>query len=206
MVVVRMKRRRIIASLGFLMLMGIAVYFRLWAIHYSISSDDSDLLREAMDKSAEWRLRWPQSTVPTFKILACECLHKVWIGEQISLVPESNGVNLIINGLNEVIPEAKDVVRVDLVGGFALQKTVASMMSHGEEELSKALGDPLYVRIHADILPAEEDLIESKQDEAKVAAEEDKSNQYANSTTSMVVNGVVANSSKTINRELIGNS
>ncbi|KAL4275834.1 hypothetical protein AHAS_Ahas20G0146800 [Arachis hypogaea] len=139
-------------------------------------------VREAMDKSAEWRLRWPQSTVPTFKILACECLHKVWIGEQISLVrmkvswplsmreaivyyylfeyfqddliviltnsvPESNGVNLIINGLNEVIPEAKDVVRVDLVGGFALQKTVASMMSHGEEELSKALGDPLYVRI-----------------------------------------------------------
>ncbi|XP_057743516.1 uncharacterized protein LOC130961581 [Arachis stenosperma] len=240
---------------------------------------------------------WPQSTVPTFKILACECLHKVRIGEQISLVrmkvswplsmreaivyyylfeyfqddlivvltnsvPESNGDNSTINGLNEVIPEAKDVVRVDLVGGFALQKvtsersyfrtianmdikldfvppslinfisrqligngfrlykkTVASMMSHGEEELSKALGDPLYVRIReslynsnrskakvneelelkqdADILPAEEDLIESKQDDAKVAAEEDKSNQYANSTTSMVVNGVVADSSKT---------
>ncbi|XLS49100.1 hypothetical protein HN51_049097, partial [Arachis hypogaea] len=240
---------------------------------------------------------WPQSTVPTFKILACECLHKVRIGEQISLVrmkvswplsmreaivyyylfeyfqddlivvltnsvPESNGVNSTINGLNEVIPEAKDVVRVDLVGGFALQKvtsersyfrtianmdikldfvppslinfisrqligngfrlykkTVASMMSHGEEELSKALGDPLYVRIReslyssngskakvneelelkqdADILPAEEDLIESKQDKAKVAAEEDKSNRYANSTTSMVVNGVVADSSKT---------
>ncbi|RYQ83927.1 hypothetical protein Ahy_B10g102814 isoform E [Arachis hypogaea] len=32
--------------------------------------------------------------------------------------------------------------------GFRLyKKTVASMMSHGEEELSKALGDPLYVRI-----------------------------------------------------------
>ncbi|XLR03982.1 uncharacterized protein [Arachis hypogaea] len=40
-------------------------------------------------------------------------------------VPESNGVNLIINGLNEVIPEAKDVVRVDLVGGFALQKVTS---------------------------------------------------------------------------------
>ncbi|XLU96175.1 hypothetical protein S245_010527, partial [Arachis hypogaea] len=86
---------------------------------------------------------WPQSIVPTFKILACECLHKVQIGEQISLVrmkvswplsmreaiahyylfeyfqddlivvltnsvPESNGVNSIINGLNEVIPEAKE--------------------------------------------------------------------------------------------------
>ncbi|XP_020969456.1 uncharacterized protein LOC107624424 isoform X1 [Arachis ipaensis] len=42
-----------------------------------------------------------------------------------SEVPESNGVNLIINGLNEVIPEAKDVVRVDLVGGFALQKVTS---------------------------------------------------------------------------------
>ncbi|XP_020972429.1 uncharacterized protein LOC107628631 [Arachis ipaensis] len=69
MVVVRMKRRRIIASLGFLMLMGVAVYFRLWAIHYSISSDDSELLRrqfdianrEAMDESAEWRLRYDQA-------------------------------------------------------------------------------------------------------------------------------------------------
>ncbi|XLU47054.1 hypothetical protein S245_041868 [Arachis hypogaea] len=64
-----MKRRRIIASLGFLMLMGVAVYFRLWAIHYSISSDDSELLRrqfdianrEAMDESAEWRLRYDQA-------------------------------------------------------------------------------------------------------------------------------------------------
>ncbi|XP_057743906.1 uncharacterized protein LOC130961887 [Arachis stenosperma] len=69
MVVVRMKRRRIIASLGFLMLMGVAVYFRLWAIHYTISSDDSELLRrqfdianrEAMDESAEWRLRYDQA-------------------------------------------------------------------------------------------------------------------------------------------------
>ncbi|MED6150185.1 hypothetical protein PIB30_069898 [Stylosanthes scabra] len=65
-VVRRMKRRTIIASLAFLMLMGVAVYFRLWAIHYNISSHDSQLLRrqfdianrEAMDESAEWRLRY----------------------------------------------------------------------------------------------------------------------------------------------------
>ncbi|MED6208684.1 hypothetical protein PIB30_047588 [Stylosanthes scabra] len=239
---------------------------------------------------------WPQSTVPTFKILACECLHKVRIGEQISLVrmkvswplsmreaivhyylfeyfqddlivvltnsvPELNSVNSTINGFNEVIPEAKDVVRVDLVGGFALQKvasersyfrtianmdikldfvppslinfisrqligngfrlykkTVASMMSHGEEELSKALGDPLYVRIRESlyssngskaklneelelkqdvkILPSAENIIESKQNEAKDAVEEDKNNQEANSITSMVVNGIVADNSK----------
>ncbi|XLR12372.1 hypothetical protein S83_040310 [Arachis hypogaea] len=63
---------------------------------------------------------------------------------------------------------------------------------------SKAkVNEELELKQDADILPAEEDLIESKQDEAKDAAEEDKSNQYANSTTSMVVNGVVADSSKT---------
>ncbi|MED6182475.1 hypothetical protein PIB30_028741 [Stylosanthes scabra] len=241
---------------------------------------------------------WPQSTVPTFKILTCECLRKVRISEQISLVrmkvswplsmreaivhyylfeyfqddlivvltnsvPESNSVNSTINGFNEVIPEAKDVVRVDLVGGFALQKvtsersyfrtianmdikldfvppslinfisrqligngfrlykkTVASMKSHGEEELSKALGDPLYVRIRESlyssngskakvieelelkqdvkILPSAEDLVENKQNEAKDAVEEDRNNQEANIITSMVVNGVVADNSKAI--------
>lgn len=97
---------------------------------------------------------WPQSTIPTFKILSCECLQKVQIGEQISLVrmkvswplssreavvhyylfeyfqddlivvltnsvPDSKSIN------NEKIPEEKDAVRVDLVGGFALQKVTS---------------------------------------------------------------------------------
>ncbi|CAK8571279.1 unnamed protein product [Lathyrus sativus] len=101
---------------------------------------------------------WPQSTIPTFKILSSECLQKVQIGEQISLVrmkvswplsmreavvhyylfeyfqedllvvltnsvPDSKSVAETLCGFNdEEIPEAKDVVRVDLVGGFALQK------------------------------------------------------------------------------------
>ncbi|XP_061360847.1 uncharacterized protein LOC133304803 [Gastrolobium bilobum] len=104
---------------------------------------------------------WPQSTVPTFKIVSSECLHKVQIGEQISLVrmkvswplsmrevvvhyylfeyfqddliivlmnsvPESESVMGNLGGFNnEAIPEAKDVVRVDLVGGFALQKVTS---------------------------------------------------------------------------------
>lgn len=42
---VAVKRRSILVGLGFLMFMGIAVYFRLWAIHYNISSEDTDLLR-----------------------------------------------------------------------------------------------------------------------------------------------------------------
>ncbi|XP_027366763.1 uncharacterized protein LOC113873021 isoform X2 [Abrus precatorius] len=62
------KRRSFLVALAFLMLMGIAVYFRLWAIHYNISSDDTELLRrqfdianrEAMDESAEWRLRYDE--------------------------------------------------------------------------------------------------------------------------------------------------
>ncbi|XP_058771135.1 uncharacterized protein LOC131644604 [Vicia villosa] len=63
---VRMKRRSTLVSLAFLMLMGIAVYFRLWAIDYNISIDDSEILRrqfdianrEAMDESAEWRQKY----------------------------------------------------------------------------------------------------------------------------------------------------
>lgn len=42
---VGVKRRSILVGLAFLMLMGIAVYFRLWAIDYNISSDDTELLR-----------------------------------------------------------------------------------------------------------------------------------------------------------------
>ncbi|CAK8571591.1 unnamed protein product [Lathyrus sativus] len=63
---VRMKRRSTLVTLAFLMFMGIAVYFRLWAIDYNISIDDSDILRrqfdianrEAMDESAEWRQKY----------------------------------------------------------------------------------------------------------------------------------------------------
>ncbi|GAU28811.1 hypothetical protein TSUD_21480, partial [Trifolium subterraneum] len=152
---------------------------------------------------------WPQSTIPTFKILSCKCLQKVQIGEQISLVrmkvswplslreavvhyylfeyfqddlvvvltnsvSESKSVMRTIPGFNsDAIPEEKDVVRVDLVGGFALQKltsersyfrTIANMdvkvdfvppsfinfisrQLIGNEEFSNALGDPLYARI-----------------------------------------------------------
>ncbi|KAJ7972402.1 Acyl-CoA-binding domain protein [Quillaja saponaria] len=62
------RRRSIVAVLGFVMLLGIAVYFRLWTIDYKISSDDTELLRqqfdlanrEAMDESAEWRLKYDE--------------------------------------------------------------------------------------------------------------------------------------------------
>ncbi|XP_073223913.1 uncharacterized protein [Cicer arietinum] len=65
---VGVKRRSTLLGLGFLMFMGIAVYFRLWAIDYSISYDDTEILRrqfdianrEAMDESAEWRLKYDE--------------------------------------------------------------------------------------------------------------------------------------------------
>ncbi|KAK7244766.1 hypothetical protein RIF29_39592 [Crotalaria pallida] len=104
---------------------------------------------------------WPQSSIPTFKITASDCLQKVQIGEQIALVrmkvswplsmrevivhyyvfeyfqedlmvvilnsvPESKSINGNISGFdNDLIPEAKDVVRMDLVGGFVLQKVTS---------------------------------------------------------------------------------
>ncbi|ESW17766.1 hypothetical protein PHAVU_007G266400 [Phaseolus vulgaris] len=225
---------------------------------------------------------WPQSTVPTFKILSTECLQKVGIGEQLSLVrmkvswplsmreavvhyylfeyfqddlivvltnsvsDSKNVTNTLYGFNNEVIPEAKDVVRIDLVGGFVLQKvtsersyfrTIANMdvkldfvppslinfisrqligngfrlyqkavssITHGKGEFSKALGDPLYVRIRealcntsvskarngeqlrqvATALPVE-DLVESRHEEEKDASKEDISNQYANNVMPM---------------------
>ncbi|CAJ1967306.1 unnamed protein product [Sphenostylis stenocarpa] len=238
---------------------------------------------------------WPQSTIPTFKILSTECLQKVGIGEQLSLVrvkvswplslreaivhyylfeyfqddlivvltnsvPDSENVMETLYGYDkEAIPKANDVVRIDLVGGFALQKvtskrsyfrtitnmdikldfvppslinfisrqligngfrlyqkTVSSMMSHDKGEFSKALGDPLYVRIRealyntsgskamnggelqqvAAVLPAE-DLVENKHDEEKDAYEEDISNQYANNVMPMATNTEKLDSSKT---------
>ncbi|RDX88569.1 hypothetical protein CR513_29825, partial [Mucuna pruriens] len=175
-------------------------------------------------------------------------------------VPDSKNVPGTFCGFDsEAIPEAKDVVRVNLVGGFALQKvtsersyfrtianmdikldfvppslinfisrqligngfrlyqkTVSSMTSHDKGEFSKALGDPLYVRIRkalyntsgskamdggelqqvASVLPAE-DLVESKQGGAKDASKEDISNQYANNTMPMAMNTKVLDSSKT---------
>lgn len=41
----RRERRRILVGLAVTMFLGIAVYFRLWAIDYSVSSADAELLR-----------------------------------------------------------------------------------------------------------------------------------------------------------------
>ncbi|KAF3442773.1 hypothetical protein FNV43_RR16690 [Rhamnella rubrinervis] len=109
-------------------------------------------------ESALYKKWWPQSTIPTFKILSSKCLQKVRIGEQISLVRvkvswplsareavvhyflfeylEDDLVVVLLNTISdsedisstthgftsETIPEAEDVVRMDVVGGFALQK------------------------------------------------------------------------------------
>ncbi|KAG2690178.1 hypothetical protein I3843_09G171400 [Carya illinoinensis] len=61
-------RMRALVGLAVAMFLGIAVYLRIWTIDYSISTDESDLLRrqfdlanrEAMDESAEWRLKYDE--------------------------------------------------------------------------------------------------------------------------------------------------
>ncbi|KAK4281746.1 hypothetical protein QN277_013203 [Acacia crassicarpa] len=104
---------------------------------------------------------WPQFTVPSFKILLSDCLQRVRIGEQLSLVrlklswplstreavmhyylfeyfqddlivviintiPDSKSFNGHFYGFNnEAIPEANGVVRIEVVGGFALQKVTS---------------------------------------------------------------------------------
>ncbi|XP_065856743.1 uncharacterized protein [Euphorbia lathyris] len=62
------ERKKILAGLAVAMFLGIAVYFRLWSIDYAISSDDAELIRkqfdlanrDAMDESAEWRMRYDE--------------------------------------------------------------------------------------------------------------------------------------------------
>ncbi|XVF07904.1 hypothetical protein REPUB_Repub06bG0179400 [Reevesia pubescens] len=69
------ERRKILVGLAVAMFLGIAVYFRLWTIDYFISSDDAELLRrqfdvankEAMDESAEWRVRFDEEADKTSK-------------------------------------------------------------------------------------------------------------------------------------------
>ncbi|KAI9090679.1 hypothetical protein K1719_028532 [Acacia pycnantha] len=104
---------------------------------------------------------WPQFTIPSFKILLSDCLQRVRIGEQLSLVrlklswplstreavmhyylfeyfqddlivviintiPDSKSFNGCLYGFNnEAIPEANGVVRIEVVGGFALQKVTS---------------------------------------------------------------------------------
>ncbi|KAL3839395.1 hypothetical protein ACJIZ3_023986 [Penstemon smallii] len=104
---------------------------------------------------------WPQTAIPTFKVVASQCLQRIRPGEQISLVrmkvswPLSSREALIhyftfeyfqdglvvvlLNSISDLetidksshgftrdgIPDAEDVVRIDVVGGFAIQKVTA---------------------------------------------------------------------------------
>ncbi|CAL5194348.1 unnamed protein product [Lathyrus oleraceus] len=112
-------------------------------------------------ETALYKKWWPQFTIPTFKVIASDCLQKVQTCEQIALVrmkppwplstreaiahyylfeyfqddlivvllksvTESERTNETIDGFNnDVIPEANGVVRIDLVGGYVLQKVTS---------------------------------------------------------------------------------
>ncbi|PIN10925.1 hypothetical protein CDL12_16480 [Handroanthus impetiginosus] len=104
---------------------------------------------------------WPQTAIPTFKVVSSQCIRKIRIGEQISLVrmkvswplssrealvhyftfeyfqdglivvllnsiPDSETIDISTHGFTrEGIPGAEDVVRIDVVGGFAIQKVTS---------------------------------------------------------------------------------
>ncbi|KAK4353304.1 hypothetical protein RND71_028822 [Anisodus tanguticus] len=72
-----MGRKQMLVGLGVVMVMGLAVYLRLWTIDYNFSSTETQLLRrqfdlasrEAMDESAVWRKRYDDEEV---KSSACQ--------------------------------------------------------------------------------------------------------------------------------------
>ncbi|KAJ4825774.1 hypothetical protein Tsubulata_015913 [Turnera subulata] len=87
-------------------------------------------------ESALYPKWWPQYAFPPFKITISKCLQKIRIGEHISLlrfahpepkpfikIADSEGIDEATHGFTkDNIPEAKDVVRIGVVGGFAVQK------------------------------------------------------------------------------------
>ncbi|KAA8516830.1 hypothetical protein F0562_017352 [Nyssa sinensis] len=112
-------------------------------------------------ESTLYKKWWPKYNIPTFKVISSECLKKVRIGEQISLVRmkiswplsareavvhffqfdyfQEDLVVVLLNSISDLdsidrrthgftkdgIPDAQDVVRIDVVGGFALQKVTS---------------------------------------------------------------------------------
>lgn len=183
-------------------------------------------------EAALFKKWWPQFHVPPFKIISCNCLQEIRIGEQIigmrvkvawplsaretilhyfkveyfkddliivllKSISDPEGIDLITHGFNgDAIPAASDFVRIDCVGGFVLQKVtpnisyfrtiatmdikldyvppslinflsrqiigsgfklykkaVVSIAKGDDKEFSKALKDPLYVRVREGLLP-----------------------------------------------------
>ncbi|XP_051130493.1 uncharacterized protein LOC127251011 [Andrographis paniculata] len=97
----RTTRRKVLIALGIVMLMGIALHFRIWTIDYRLSANDAELLRrefdlanrEAMDESAEWRRRYDSEADKS-----AECLRKL---EEIEKFPR--GAALVSTDLNKKI-------------------------------------------------------------------------------------------------------
>ncbi|CAH2058930.1 unnamed protein product [Thlaspi arvense] len=82
------ERKMILVGLVLALVLGVAVYLRLWTIDYTLSSDDTERLRrqfdlanrEAMDESAEWRRMFDSEAEK-----ASKC------NTELSLIKESSG-------------------------------------------------------------------------------------------------------------------
>ncbi|KAJ8433511.1 hypothetical protein Cgig2_013428 [Carnegiea gigantea] len=87
--------RPLLLGLALVMVLGTAVYFRLWIIDYKISAVDAELLRrefdlankEAVDESAEWRYRFDKE-----RERANKCIKEL---TESGLVRGKNGVLVI---------------------------------------------------------------------------------------------------------------
>ncbi|PON69299.1 hypothetical protein PanWU01x14_090220 [Parasponia andersonii] len=104
------RRNKIVVGLAVVMILGTAVYFRLWAIDYSASSYDADLLRrrfdlanrEALDESAEWRLRYDEEAERT-----AQCLN------ELKQVKESSKKDDYVGNVNQKLEMLQKVKSLD---------------------------------------------------------------------------------------------
>lgn len=112
-------------------------------------------------ESGLYKKWWPHFNVPTFKVVSSECVKRVRIGEDISLVRmkvswplsarealihfvefeylQDDLIIVLLNSISDLesiersthgftrdgIPDVQNVVRIDVVGGYALQKVTA---------------------------------------------------------------------------------
>ncbi|XP_010264676.1 PREDICTED: uncharacterized protein LOC104602617 [Nelumbo nucifera] len=119
-------RTPIFIGLILVMLLGISIYFRLWSMDYNLSSEDRDLIRrqfdlahkEAMDESAEWRLKYDEEVERATKCLtelieAKEALEKkaeevASINHQLTMLQKENmGLLGQVKSLNQELEAEK---------------------------------------------------------------------------------------------------
>uniref|UniRef100_A0A6N2N8J6 Uncharacterized protein n=1 Tax=Salix viminalis TaxID=40686 RepID=A0A6N2N8J6_SALVM len=137
------ERKRILVGLVVAMILGIAVYFRLWTIDYAISSDDAELIRrqfdlanrEAMDESAEWRMKYDEEVERSAK---CD-KQLIEIKQKVEDAASINQ-QLVMLQKENMAPGWKDGSHKKRAGGFKVKVSVKNRQGPEVQEKGRHHG------------------------------------------------------------------